>query len=363
MDRVDIAIIGGGIAGLSLAAFLGDRQSVAVLEQEAAPGYHATGRSAAEFVLNYNPPAICDLARASKPFFDHPPEGFSTVPLLVRRGGLVIAGPAKIDRLRAQFESLRGQVEGLAWLSPEEAHSRAPFLDPALLGGAYFDPDYWDIEVDTLMHGYMRMAKRAGQSLLLKAGLRSATRVGGFWHLETTAGPLEARVIVNAAGGWADQVATLCGARPLGIVPHRRTAALVDLPDGIDAGSLPEINEVDDLFYFKPDGGRLFISPADETPCEPCDIQPEEIDVAWAVHHLESVSSLRVRRVAKSWAGMRTFSPDRLPVVGFDRDCEGFFWLAGQGGFGILTSPALGQLAAGMLCGQSGGAVFDPQRF
>ncbi|MBB4065681.1 NAD(P)/FAD-dependent oxidoreductase [Gellertiella hungarica] len=349
MDRVDVAIIGGGIAGASLAWFLGGQQSVAILEAEDQPGYHATARSAAEFVLNYNPPAVSALARAARPFFDNPPEGFAAVPLLVPRGGLVIAHEEDAALFERQVAELAPRVPGLAVLTRAEAVARMPILDPDSFAHAYFDPEYWDIEADALLQGYLRGARHRGVALRLKSGVLDLDRQGGLWRIETASGPLLAETVVNAAGGWADRVAMLGGVAPLGITPLRRTAILVDLPDGIDASRLPELNDIADAFYFKPDGGRLLVSPADETPCEPGDVQPEEIDIAWAVHHLESHSSLGVKRVAKAWAGMRTFSPDRLPVVGYDPQAPGFFWLAGQGGFGILTSPALGALAAALI--------------
>lgn len=373
MDRVDIAIIGGGIAGASLAFFLGQGLTVAILEAEEQPGYHATGRSAAEFVLNYNPPEIRALARAAKPFFDQPPEGFADIPLLVPRGGLVIAHEEDRDAFEAQFADLQPRVPGLSRLSVEEAVAKMPLLDPATFAAAYFDPEYWDIEADQLLQYYLRHARRAGVTLRLKSPVLSARRMDDGWQIETPSGTLQARILVNAAGGFADPVAERCGVAPLGVTPLRRTAILVDLPEGVDALTLPELNDVADSFYFKPDGGRLLVSPADETPCEPGDVQPEEIDIAWAVHHLESHTSIRVKRVAKSWAGMRSFTPDRLPAVGFDPEAPGFFWLVGQGGFGILTSPALGSLGAALIRGDQvpdhiaregiDAATFAPDRF
>lgn len=373
MQDVDIAIIGGGVAGMSLASFLGSEKRIALLEQEDAPGYHSTGRSAAEFVLSYNPPEICRLARLAKPFFDHPPAGFAEVPLLTQRGGLVIADVEKVDQLREQFDALSPLVPGLLWLTPEEAIERVPFLAREAVAGAYFDPQYWDIDADALMQGYQRRARNTGTSIHLKCGLVAAQREEEWWLIQTESGTFRAKTIVNAAGAWADTVAAICGVRPLSITPLRRTAILADLPEGADASRLPEINEISDSFYFKPEGGRLLVSPADETPCEPSDVQPEEIDIAWAVHHLESATSIRVKRVDTSWAGLRSFSPDRLPVVGFAGDQPGFFWLAGQGGFGILTSPALGELAACLITGKPlperfiaeglDPEVFSPSRF
>ncbi|MFC3071870.1 NAD(P)/FAD-dependent oxidoreductase [Shinella pollutisoli] len=351
MQTFDIAIIGGGIAGLSLAAFLAPHRTLAVLEQEEAPGYHSTGRSAAEFTLRDNAPAVNALARASHGFLLSPPEGFAPVPLLIPRGSIILGTADKAERVRARFENARAQGAAVEWLDGAALTARAPILDPAYAAAAYFDPDYWDIDVDALLQGYARRAKRHGAEVLERRRLVAARREGGRWLLETAGETVAAKILVNAAGGWADGVAALAGVAPLGIVPHRRTAITVDLPEGVEAGRLPEINEIDDTFYFKPEAGRLLASPADETPCEPGDVQPEEIDIAYAAHYVEEATTLSVRRVARSWAGMRSFAPDRLPAVGFSRDEPAFFWLAGQGGYGILTSPALGSLAASLITG------------
>ena len=347
MQSYDIAIVGGGIAGLSLAYFLAGRRSVVVLEQESAIGYHATGRSAAEFVIRYNSPEVCALATISRGFFESPPDGFADIPLLRQRGGITIANADKAARLQAQFEAERHQAP-LALLSPDEAIARVPFLDPAYVAAAYYDPEFWDIEVESLLQGYVKGARRAGVEIRADAAVTAIRDDGRNWQIETRSGPFTARTIVNAAGGWADPLAALAGITQRGIVPHRRTAVLVDVP-GFDPSEMPEVNELDEEFYFKPDAGRILVSPADETPCAPSDVQPEEIDVAWAVHHFESATTIRVGRVARSWAGMRSFSPDRLPVIGPDPANSRFFWLAGQGGYGILSSPALGALAAATL--------------
>lgn len=358
MKHHDVAIVGGGIAGLSLAHFLAPDRSVVVLERESAHGYHSSGRSAAEFTLRDNAPPVNALARISHSFMAQPPEGFAAVPLLTARGSLWI-GTADKEEAVAQARR-NAEAEGVAVvpLTVEEALLRAPFLDPEYVAAAYFDPDYWDIDVDALLQGYARSARRAGAELVTGAELLSARQVDGRWLIETSAGTLSADVVVNASGGWADMVAGRCGVAPAGIVPHRRTAVTVDLPAGIDVSALPEINEIDETYYFKPDAGRLLASPADETPCEPADVQPEELDVAYAAHYLEEATTLTVGRIASSWAGMRSFSADRLPVVGPAADNPAFFWLAGQGGYGILTSPALGQLAAALLTGSALPEIF-----
>nr|WP_298102553.1 FAD-dependent oxidoreductase [uncultured Shinella sp.] len=349
MQTYDIAIIGGGIAGISLAYFLSPHRSVVVLEREDALGYHSTGRSAAEFTLRDNAPLVNALARASHAFLMDPPAGFADVPLLIERGSIILGTEDKAALVRERFEQAKALGIAVEWLDEAAMLARAPMLKPSYAAAAYFDPDYWDIEVDALLQAYARHARRHGAQILEKRQLTGARRVGDRWLLETNEETIAAGTIVNAAGGWADTVAALCGVTPMGIVPHRRTAITIDLPEGIDAGRLPEINEIEDTFYFKPEGGRLLASPADATPCEAADVQPEELDVAYAAHYVEEATTLNVRRIFKSWAGLRSFSEDRLPVIGPAKDAENFFWLAGQGGYGILTSPALGSLAAALL--------------
>jgi D-arginine dehydrogenase len=371
MERYDIAILGGGIAGLSLAYFLEGRRSVVVLEREDALGYHSTGRSAAEFVLRYNSVEVCRLAAIARDFLEAPPTGFADVPLLRQRGGITIANAEKAGRLTAQFEAERRDAP-LTLLSPDDALQHLPILDPSYVAAAYYDPEFWDIEVESLLQGYLKGARRAGTEIRTGAAVDRIRDDGRDWMIETRGGTVAARVIVDAAGGWADATAALAGIKPAGIVPHRRTAVLVETP-GFDISAMPEVNELDEDFYFKPDAGRLLVSPADETPCEPADVQPEEIDVAWAIHHVELATTLKVRRIPKSWAGMRSFAADRLPVIGADPSNSRFFWLAGQGGYGILSSPALGNLAAAMLCGdpvpdgfrehELDQAAFSPARF
>ncbi|MBL0371617.1 FAD-binding oxidoreductase [Rhizobium sp. KVB221] len=357
MQTYDIAIIGGGIAGLSLAYFLSGRRSVVVLEREQALGYHSTGRSAAEFVLRYNSPEVCKLASISRPFLENPPEGFCEQPLLKQRGGVMIADAEKAERLKEHYER-EVQHAPLNMLTMEETLEKLPFLDPAHVTAAYYDPEFWDIEVESLFQGYIRGARHAGVEIRTDAGALSIRDDGSLWHIETASETIAAGIIVNAAGGWADATAEMSGVAPRGIVPHRRTAILLDLAD-IDPSAMPEVSELDDTYYFKPDAGRMLVSPADETPCEPGDVQPEEIDIAWAAHYFEEATTLSVQRVAKSWAGMRSFAADRLPVIGFAPDHDRFFWLAGQGGYGILSSPALGSLAAAMLTDTPTPAAFS----
>jgi D-arginine dehydrogenase len=368
MQTFDVAIIGGGIAGLSLAYFLSLHRSVVVLERETALGYHSTGRSAAEFVLRYNTPEICALAAIVKDFFDSPPDGFSDIPLLKQRGGVMIANAEKAARLEEVFRTELAFTPELEPLDEEEVLARIPILKPGYAAAAFYDPNFWDIEVESLLQGYAKGARRNGAEVRERHAVISASHDGNAWTIVTSAGPVRAKTVVNAAGGWADPTAEIFGVKPLGIIPHRRTAITVDLPEGIDLSDMPEINEIDEDFYMKPDAGRLLACPADATPCEPGDVQPEELDVAWAAHYVEEATTIPVRRIAKSWAGMRSFSSDKLPVIGAAPDQPDFFWLAGQGGYGILTSPALGALAANLLTGQPqpegfGVQALDPRQF
>ena len=353
-DIFDIAIIGGGIAGASVAYFLDGQRSVTLLEKETSLGYHSTGRSAAEFTHRFHSEMIGRLTEASSGFMTAPPDGFSEVDLLRPRGNLLIADSEKADRLNDVFEQERENspagASPVEHLSVDQALEKVPFLDPNWVKAAFFDPDCWDVEVENLLQGYAQGAKQAGLEMQQNCSLIAAQRECNVWALETSGGDIRARTVVNAAGGWVDSVAQILGASPLGIVPHRRTAISVNVTD-YDVSHMPEVNEIDEVFYFKPDAGQLMISPADETSVDPHDAWPEELDIAYAAHYLGECTTLEVNHIAHSWAGLRSFASDRLPVIGFSGQTEGLFWLAGLGGYGIQTSPAVGQIAASLLLG------------
>ena len=360
-ETVDVAVIGGGIAGISLAYFLSPHRSVAVLERETALGYHSSGRSAAEFAFRFHSATVGKLAKVSYPFLTNPPSGFTETELLKRRGNLLIADAEKAERLAQVFAEESAAGPGLERLTVEQAIERAPILNPDYVVDAFYDPDCWDIEAENLLQGCAKGARGNGATILNKAEVLAARREGDVWILETTAGEVRAKTVVDAAGAWADRSAMLFGLKPLGIVPYRRTAITVDLPAGIDVGALPEICEIDEVFYMKPEAGRLLVSPADATESEPCDAQPEELDIAYAAWYLEQATTVAVSHVAHRWAGLRTFASDRVPVVGYSGEKEGFFWLAGQGGFGIQTAPAMGRLAADLVLGNALAADFGEQ--
>jgi D-arginine dehydrogenase len=342
---VDVAIVGGGMAGLSLAAELAATVSVAVLEQEAELGHHATGRSAAVLLESYGGAPIRALTRASHRLLD---ATAGDPPLLTRRPFLWIGDADHAP----DVGELAGEVVGLQPIAAAAARELCPVLRPEAVVGAAVEPNAHDIDVAALLQRYVATAASGGVEILRGAGLARGERSGGRWSLHHAAGTVSAGVVVDAAGAWADHVAELLGARPLGVTPLRRTIAIARTRTPVDP-RWPLVASIDDTFYFRPEGPNLLVSPADETPSAPCDARPEEADVALALERVNGATDLELRSVVATWAGLRTFAPDRTPVVGFDSEVEGLFWLAGQGGYGIQTAPALARLAAALLQGDA----------
>jgi D-arginine dehydrogenase len=345
----DFIVVGAGIAGCSLAHELARTARVCLLESEPRPGLHATSRSAALFAASYGGPEIRAITRASRAFFDSPPDGFSDQPLLVKRGCLYIARLDQSVRLGRMAAGIRASGGNVSVISAQEALGLVPLLRRDYLSEAALDSDAMDIDVHALQQGFLRGARAAGAVLMTNSKIGRAARRSGTWSVALNQGVVGAPVLINAAGAWADEVAQLCGAQPIGLQPLRRTALLVDPPGGLDIRGWPAVIDVDEKFYFKPDANRLLVSPADETPQSPGDAQPEEMDIAVGVDRVEAALDIEVRRVSHSWAGLRTFSPDRVPVLGFDPQVAGLFWCAGQGGYGIQTAPAMARMAAALL--------------
>jgi D-arginine dehydrogenase len=341
------------MAGASLTYELSRDSSVCLIEAEARPGMHATGRSAALFAPSYGGTEIRALTRASQAFFHAPPVGFSEQPLLRARGCLYMARPDQTRRLELMIEAIVRSGGEMRPIGKADALAMVPALRPDYLATAAFDRDAFDIDVDALHQGFLKGARAAGAVLKTDTRLEHVRREAGLWRVQAADETLEAAVLVNAAGAWADQVAVVCGARPLGLEPRRRTAMLVDPPPGFDISDWPAVIDADEQFYFKPDAGKLLLSPADETPDVPSDVQPDEIDVAIGVDRVQAALDIEVRRINHRWAGLRTFAKDRVPVLGFDPDIEGLFWLAGQGGYGIQTAPAMGRTAAALAQGRA----------
>lgn len=355
----DFAVVGAGIAGASLAAGLAAHGTVALIEAEAQPGYHSTGRSAAFWTESYGGPGVQPLTTASGPFLHQ--HGF-----LIQRGALTLARGselAELDDFIATYRALGVRVERLDRAALE---ARLPGLHADWAAGA-LEPDCCDIDVAGLHQHWLGEARRGGAELLCNARLAGAQRIGGRWRIALADGrEFDAAVLINAAGAWADEVAVLAGVPPIGIQPYRRTVAQLRL-DPPPPADLPLVLGIDELFYFKPEAGKLWLSPHDETPTPPCDAAPEELDVALAIDRFEHVVDWRIQRIEHKWAGLRSFAPDRLPVYGFDPATDGFFWFAGQGGFGIQTAPAAAAVALGLLLGQAAGTVdpapYTPARF
>jgi D-arginine dehydrogenase len=346
--QYDFIVIGAGIAGASISYELARTNRVCLIEGESRPGFHATGRSAALFAPSYGGREIRAATRASRAFFERPPPGFAEHPLLLPRGCLYIARDDQLRALAEMVGEVRASGGNIATVTLAAARKLVPLLKPGYVAEAALDLDAMDIEVDALHQGFLRGARAAGATLVTGHWARCVERLNGAWSIDLGSETVHAPVLVNAAGAWADEVAETCGARRLGVQPFRRTAVLVDVPDGIDARRWPAVIDADEQFYFKPDAGKLLISPADETPDAPGDAQPDDLDVAIGIDRVQKAIDLEVRQARHRWAGLRTFAPDRVPVVGFDAHVPGFFWYAGQGGYGIQTAPALSRTAAAL---------------
>jgi D-arginine dehydrogenase len=349
--RADYIIIGGGIAGASIAYWLAPFGSVIVVEREFQPGYHSTGRSAALYMESYGPPQARALTAASRCFFDHPPPGFADHPLLTPRGALIFAMTGQAAQLNAHeaiVRSVSGRVERL---DADEACRRMPVLRRSEVIGAVYEADASDIDVDALHQGFLRGMRTAGGTLICDAEVLTLTRPGDEWEVGTTRGCYRTPVLINAAGAWADVIGKMAGADPIGLVPKRRSAFIFQPPPEIDTSDWPMLMCVDESFYIKPDAGMLLGSPANADAVEPQDVQPEELDIAIAIDRIETTTTLSVLRPSHAWAGLRSFVADGELVGGFDPRVPGLFWAAAQGGYGIQTAPAAGQTYAAMLRG------------
>lgn len=369
MSDYDVVIIGAGIAGASLAAEIAPHCRVLIVEAEDRPGYHATGRSAAFWAESYGGPKVQPLTSASGPWLLAPPPGYGDRSFLAPRGALTLARADEahlLDSFEADFTGTGVRMERRDRAALE---ALLPGLAPDIVAGI-FEPDCRDIDVGGLHQAYLAVARRAGAAVALRSELTSADYRAGRWRIELGAAQVSANRIVNAAGAWADAVARRAQLRALGVQPYRRTvlqlrtapAAPVDLPLTLGVGG---------DYYFKPEAGRLWLSPHDETPEDPADTAPDALDMALAIDRFAQVVNWTIEAVEHRWAGQRSFAPDRLPLIGFDPDCPGFFWFAGQGGFGIQTAPAAAKLAAAQLLGITPDAMlhrvdadlYNPLRF
>lgn len=351
-NSADVIVIGGGIGGVSLGYELASDRRVALLERESTLAFHTTGRSAALFLETYGNSTIRALTTASRAFLVDPQEHFRSE-LLAPRPLLQFAATGRGDALEALYADVSRLTPDARLVSPTDARTLFPPLRPELIDCALYEPHSMEVDVHALHQGFVRGLRDRGGRVHTGAGVTQLRRVDGLWHVHTTDGSVHtAPLVVDAAGAWADVVGGMAGADPIGLVPMRRSVFMVAAPDDLDTANLATLSDMDEKFYIKPEGAQLLCSPADETPTEPSDARPDELEIARAFDDIAEATTLTGRHLRSSWAGLRSFVPDRTPVVGFDRKVEGFFWCAGQGGYGIQTCAALARVGATIVRGE-----------
>jgi D-arginine dehydrogenase len=361
----DVIVIGAGIAGATAAAHLSATRRVALLEAEESAGYHATGRSAAIWIRNYGSPDARIFTAASRAFFEAPPPGFAEAPLMRPRPVVHLAPPDQVDDLRAMI----AEGDDMREIPLDRVRAMVPALRPGYAALAAIEADCFDIDVAAMHQGFLRQARAAGGVLALRSRAGRIWRAGGAWHAETAAGAtFSAPALVNAAGAWGDEVARIAGLAPIGLQPKRRTACIID-PGEHDCADWPLLGDAGHSWYVRAEARRkLMVSPADETDSDPCDAQPDEFDVAVAVDRMQQALDIPVSRIEHRWAGLRSFTPDRGLAIGQGAEA-GFFWMVGQGGYGMQTAPAAGRLLAALVAGEDPGdlapavPLCDPLRF
>ncbi len=342
--QFDFIVIGAGIAGASVAAHLAEQATVAIIEMEERPGYHTTGRSAAAYEPNYGPKPILAFARASGAFFNTPPSGFADAPLLTKRISLMLVPASQGDNAE-MFLSDASSVEEI---STNDIKKLWPILRDGYAKRGFVDHSTGDLDVDLIHRGYLKLFKARGGTLLLNAPAQTISWHGSLWRVQTPQGEFTTKNIVNAAGAWGDHVAKLAGVKPVGLIPKRRSIGVIPIDGYADFMAWPFVVDSAETWYCKPQSGKMIVSSADETPVEPHDAYADDMAIATGIERLMEASTLEINRLEHSWGGLRTFSPDGSPAIGFDPHTEGFFWLVGQGGYGILSAPALSRTAAAM---------------
>ncbi len=349
MANFDFIVVGAGIAGASAAYELQQHGSVVLLEREPLPGQHTTGRSAAFLVDSYAGLVVQKLTRASRNFFEQPPEGFADAPLVTPNSVLWIGREDQRASLDAALKAGREAGAEVREVSLAEAIEICPVLRDEYVAGAVLEPGAMHIDVAGLLEAFLRGFRRHGGTIVTKAEATRIERKGESWEIDAGGQIYRASFVVNAGGAWSDELGRLAGVRPIGLRPLRRTAITFDGPAGTDTRSWPLLIDADEDFYLKPEGAQLLASPCDETPSKPCDASPEDYDVALAADHVQRATTLEIRHIRNRWAGLRSFVADRSLVIGMEPEHPGFCWLAGQGGFGIMTSPAASRAAAELI--------------
>ena len=348
----DYLIIGAGIAGASVGYWLASNGRTVVVEGAEQPGYHSTGRSAAMIIDSYGPEQVRAVSVASRAFLEQPPAQFGEGSLLRRRGTLLLGRHGQEAVMDDHWNLVRTVSVGAKRLDPAEVMSIVPVIRQELLFGGILEPEAADIDVHRLHQGYLRGIRQHDGEIRCNTTVTRIERAGDQWILETNTGRYRAGILVNAAGAWCDEIARLAGAKPIGLVPKRRTAFTFTPPAGVVIDEWPLCVAADWSWYMKPDAGRILGSPANEDPVTPHDVQPEDLDIAVGIDAIESMTTLEIRRPASTWAGLRSFVADGDLVGGFDVDLPGFFWVAGQGGYGVQSSAAMGELCASLIRGR-----------
>ena len=349
MQTCDFLVIGAGIAGASAAYELAAHGRTVVLERETVAGHHSTGRSAAVLTENYGNPTVRRLTLATRPFLERPPDGFAEQSLTAPRRMLWIAREDQRTALAASLAEARRLVPGIHAVTTAEAATLCPVLRDDYVAAGVLEPDALDLDVHAIHQGFLCGLRARGGRLVTDAEVTGLTRSDAGWEVRTPAARYAAGVVVNAAGAWCDVIGKLAGARPVGLVPKRRTAFTFAAPRDTESAAWPVVADVGEEFYFKPESGAILASPADETPMSPCDVFPDDYDVAVAIERIQRATTLDIRTISRKWAGLRSFVAHRTPVAGMDAERPGFFWLAGQGGYGIQTSAALARCTAGLI--------------
>ncbi|MDP9495462.1 MAG: FAD-binding oxidoreductase [Actinomycetota bacterium] len=345
----DFVVIGGGIAGVAAAAHLAPHGAVTLLEMEATLAYHTTGRSAALFMVNYGGEGSRPLARASQGFLENPPDGSSDSLLLTDRGALWVADDHQMGHLEQIADEGHASGAGSVLIGRDEVMGLVPMMNPDHLAGGLWEPSAADIDVAALHQAFVRLARGNHAEIRTSSPVTALARTAHGWRVTTPSGDLECGAVVNASGAWGDHVAVMAGVKPIGLQPMRRTAFMV--PGDETYSGWPLVADVDHGYYFRPDGTQLLCSLAEENPSPPGDPRPRMEDVALAIERINIATKLGIRTVSSQWTGLRTFSPDRDLVIGEEPTAPGFFWLVGQGGTGIATSPAYGALVASQVLG------------
>jgi D-arginine dehydrogenase len=349
--KADFLVIGGGIAGASVGYWLAPHGRVVLLERESQPGYHSTGRSAALFFESYGTPQVRALTMASRAFLESPAEGFAEHPVLSPRGAMMVAAHGEEDALAAQWDILRAMSPRARLLDAAGACEITPVLRREKLLGAVLEPDAMDMDVHAIHQGFLRGIRRQGGSIVSNAEVTALSRDAGVWEVQAGGERYEAPVVLNAAGAWAGQVGAMAGAADIGLQPRRRSAFIFAPPPGVSSAGWPLTAGIAESWYFKPDAGMLLGSPANADPVEPQDVQPELLDIAIAIERIQEMTTLVIERPTHTWAGLRSFVADGDLVGGWDSQAPGFFWVAAQGGYGIQTSPAMGEACAALARG------------